>query len=477
MNGLSDPAGLQLTSSTLVHLVGIGGSGMSPLAQILCQRSMPVTGSDLRGGRVCDVLAGMGATIHIGHLPEHVEGADLVVVSNAVPRDNVERQRAEQLGIPVILRADLLELLLAGSTRVLITGTHGKTTTTSMTTVALRACGLDPSFAIGGALHEGGTSAHHGTGAVFVAEADEAFRSFLRLTPDVAVVTNLEMDHHDEYADLDAYGTAFAQFLARRSEGGFALLCADDPGAAALAAEAAAPVRTYGTDATADIRILDVQPTSEGGSRFRLRDGEEDLGTFTVAVPGIHNVRNATAAIAAAMAVGGAASDIADGLADFRGAMRRFQRLGSAAGVAVVDDYGHHPTELAATIAATREANPGGRVVAVFQPHRYSRTQALGVELGASLAGADLVVVTDVYAAGEAPIPGVSGALVAEGARGAGADVRFLPGIADLPDALVGLTRPGDMVLTMGAGDITEVGPLLLAALRHRAGRTGGVAG
>lgn len=465
---LTTAAGLELAADTRVHLIGIGGSGMSALAQILLERDMPVSGSDLRGGPSCMVLEAMGATIHVGHDAGHVEQADVVVVSNAVPRGNVERQRAHELGIPVVLRADLLELLLTGSTRVLISGTHGKTTTTSMTTVALQAAGLDPSFAIGGALHGGGTSAHHGTGAVFVAEADEAFRSFLRLTPDVAIITNVEMDHHDEYADLEAYREAFVQFLQRRPEGGLALLCAEDEGSATLSPHLTGLVRTYGTVAGADVRASEVTPTPEGGSRFRVADGEEDLGEFSVLVPGRHNVLNATAAIAAARFVGASVEGVADGLRDFAGAMRRFQRLGTVGGVAVVDDYGHHPTELSATIAGAREANPDGRVIAVFQPHRYSRTEALGTDLGRALAAADLVVVTDVYAAGEAPVPGITGALVADGAADAGAEVRFMPRLGDLPKLLADLVEPGDMVLTMGAGDITGVGPQLLERLEGR---------
>ncbi len=470
MTAYADASLLTLADDTRVHLVGIGGAGMSALAQVLLERGLPVTGSDLRGGPSCDVLTAMGARIEIGHRAGQVDGADIVVVSNAVPAGNVERVHAEQTDIPVILRADLLELLMAGTRRLLITGTHGETTTTAMSTVALQASGLDPSFAIGGALHGGGTSAHHGTDDVFVAEADEAFRSFLRLTPDVAVVTNLEMDHHDEYADLEAYRAAFVQFLARRPEGGLAVLCADDPGSAGLAADVEGPVTTYGTAEDADVRITDVR--NEGpGSAFRLVDTREDadIGSFTLAAPGIHNVRNATAAIVAARWLGADTTGVGEGLSTFTGAMRRFQRLGTVAGVQVVDDYGHHPTELVATIAAARDANPDGRVIAVFQPHRYSRTQALGADLGRALSGADLVVVTDVYPAGEAAIPGVTGALVADGAAESGTEVRFLPDMADLDRLMVDLSQPGDLILTMGAGDITQLGPRIIQRLEGRA--------
>ncbi len=464
MSQYADPRDLELTPDTHVHLIGVGGSGMQALAQVLVERGLGVSGSDLRGGQASAALEAMGARIHIGHVADQVEGADLVVVSNAVPPGNVERARAEALGIPVILRADLLELLMAGRRRVLISGTHGKTTTTSRVTVALQACGLDPSFAIGGAI-SGSTGAHHGTGEVFVAEADEAFRSFLRLTPDVAVITNLEMDHHDVYADLDAYRDAFVQFLDRRPAGGLAVLCADDPGTAGLVGDVRAPVLTYGTAADADVRITGVEVTADGGSRFELTQDGTPLGTVVVAVPGRHNVLNAAAAVIAAREVGGDVAAATAGMAQFTGALRRFQRLGRAGGIEVVDDYGHHPTELAATLDAARQANPDGRVVAVFQPHRYSRTQAIGVDLGRALASADLVVVTDVYAAGEEPVDGVTGAMVADAASTAGAEVRYLPQLSGLPDAVLELVAPGDLVLTMGAGDITELGPQLLARL------------
>lgn len=456
----------QLRHDTHVHLVGIGGAGMSPLAQILLERGLQVSGSDLRGGPACQVLEAMGATVHIGHDAAHVAGADVVVVSTAVPRGNVERRRAEEEGLPVLLRAQLLELLMDGHRRLLITGTHGKTTTTAMAVVTLQAAGLDPSFAIGGALHDGGTSAHHGSGPHFVAEADEAYRSFLHLTPDCAVVTNVEMDHHDVYADLDAVREAFTGFLARRPPGGLALLCHDDPGAVALADTAAAPVQTYGEHPDADWRITDVVAHPDRRTTFTL----SDVGPVTIHVPGRHNVRNAAAAAAAAHWAGAPAPAIRQGLETFVGTQRRFQQLGVAAGVTVVDDYGHHPTELRATIAAARQTRPAGRVIAVFQPHRYSRTKELGEDLGRALADADLVVVTDVYAAGEAAVPGVTGEIVADAAAEAGTETRFLASLRDLSRVLAEIVAPGDLVITMGAGDITQVGPLLLERLEGRGG-------
>jgi len=454
----------ELRAGARVHLVGIGGAGMSALARVLLERGHPVTGSDLRGGPERLALQAMGATVALGHDPAQVQGVDLVVYSNAVPTSNVEVRRAFDLGVPVVKRPELLELLMAGSRRILIAGTHGKTTTTAMTTVALQAAGADPSFAVGGTLTDAGTSAHAGSGDVFVAEADEAFRSFLALTGDCCVVTNLELDHHDEYADLAALEAAFVEFLDRRADDGLTLLCADDRGALGLAGRVPGPLRTYGTGDEAQVRIVDVR-AEPATTRFRLIDDGVDLGPFVVRVPGLHNVRNAAAAVAAARWTGADTDSLREGIASFGGAQRRFQRLGTAGGVTVVDDYAHHPTELRATIAAARQTEPAGRVVAAFQPHRYSRTAALGPEMGAALADADLVVVTDVYAAGEAPIPGVTGGLIADAARGAGAEVHRVDTAGDLPDVLVELVRPGDVVLTLGAGDITTAGPVLLRLL------------
>jgi UDP-N-acetylmuramate--alanine ligase len=389
-------------------------------------------------------------------------------VSNAIPGDNPEVARARERGLPVLLRAELLEVLMRGHRRILVTGTHGKTTTTSMVTVALQAAGLDPSFAIGGAVHDAGTSAHHGTGGLFVAEADEAYRSFLRLVGDCAVVTNVEMDHHDAYADEAALVGAFETFVTRCVRSGPLVLCRDDPGAFRLAGVASAPVLTYGEHPEADLRIRDVV-LAQDGTTFGLVDGDDDLGTFRLRVPGRHNVGNAAAAVSAARWAGAGVDAVRDGLAGFAGAQRRFQRLGEVGGVAVVDDYAHHPTELAAVLGAARQAHPGGRVIAVFQPHLYSRTRAFADQFGAALSAADVAVVTDVYGAREQPVPGVTGALIADVVRGRGGDVRFVPGTGDVPDTIARLARPGDVVLTIGAGDITEVGPVILRRLEGRA--------
>lgn len=447
-----------------VHLIGICGAGMSALARVLLERGYRVTGSDLRGGRECSALSAMGARVSIGHDAAAVDGADLVVHSTAVPAGNAERVRAGELGLPVLRRPQLLELLLRGRRRVLVTGTHGKTTTTAMTTVCLQSAGLDPSFAIGGTVTDAGTSAHDGTGDVFVAEADEAYRSFLSLTPDCAVVLNLELDHHDEYADIEELTDAFVTFLDRRTRGGPAVLCADDPGARGLGNRVGGPILLYGEHPEAALRITHVEQRAEA-STFHLSEDGQELGEFSLRVPGRHNVLNAAAAVAAARWGGADVEAIRHGLVSFSGAQRRFQRLGVAAGVTVIDDYAHHPTELSATIAAARQTLPSGRVIAAFQPHRYSRTSVLGPALGRALAAADVVVVTDVYAAGEAPVPGVTGALVAEAARAGGPPTYLVPAAGDLPALLAGLAAQGDLVLTLGAGDITEAGPQLLRLL------------
>jgi UDP-N-acetylmuramate--alanine ligase len=458
-----------LTADTLarprrVHLVGVGGAGMSGIARILLQRGHRVSGSDLQEGRALAELRALGGRIEVGHAAEHLDEAELVVISTAVPPDNPELVAAREQGRTVLRRAEMLAALMAEDRRVLVAGTHGKTTTTSMTVVALHAAGLDPSFAIGGALNESGTNAHGGADDVFVAEADESDRSFLVYEPDIAVVTNLEHDHPDEFADEREVVDAFVSFLGRRRADGVAVLCADDPGALALAEVVDGPVLTYGTDPRASLRVL---PGDDGTHRLR-REGEE-VAAFTLGVPGRHNVLNAGAALAVAAALDVDLEAAASGLARFSGAARRFQRLGEAKGVVVVDDYAHHPTELRATLAAARSLQPE-RLVVVVQPHRYSRTQVLGAELGRAAAAAELVVVTDVYGSSETPVPGVTGRLVADAAEAAGASVLYEPHLTDVVDALVSRVRPGDLVLTTGAGDVTQVGPALL----HRLGASDG---
>jgi UDP-N-acetylmuramate--alanine ligase len=445
-----------------VHLVGIGGAGMSGIARILLQRGHQVTGSDLREGRALAELRALGATVHVGHDAGNLGDAELVVTSTAVPPANPELAAAREQGRTLLRRAEMLAELMVDERAVLIAGTHGKTTTTSMTVVALQAAGRDPSFAIGGSLNESGTNAHAGTDGVFVAEADESDRSFLVYTPDLAVVTNLEHDHPDEFVDESTVDDVFDEFLARRSPDATAWVCLDDPGTKRLAARHDR-IATYGTDPAADLRLV-VDP---GGSHRLRRDGT-DLAPLQLAVPGRHNLLNATAALAICADLGVDVELAAKGLTRFSGAARRFQRLGVVGGVEVVDDYAHHPTELRATLSGARAGAPE-RVVLIVQPHRYSRTQVLGAELGRAAAGADLVLVTDVYGSSERPVPGVSGQLVVDAAEAAGANVSYVPYLTDVIDRLVDVVRPGDLVLVTGAGDVTQVGPALLARLEDRA--------
>jgi UDP-N-acetylmuramate--alanine ligase len=442
-----------------VHLVGVGGAGMSGIARILLQRGGSVSGSDLSDGRVLQELRMLGGRIQVGHDAANIEGADVVVTSTAVPANNPELEAARDRGLLVLRRAEMLARIMDGQQAVLVAGTHGKTTTTSMTVVALQAAGHDPSFAIGGALNESGTNAHAGRDLLFVAEADESDRSFLAYRPDLAIVTNIEHDHPDEFEDLADVVRAFRDFAARRPDGASALLCADDDATRALADDLDDPVVLYGTDPRATFRTV----VGEDGEH-RFRRGGEELARFTLSVPGFHNVQNATAALATCALLDVDPAEAAPGLARFTGASRRFQILGKAAGVTVVDDYAHHPTELRATLAAAR-TQEARRVIVVVQPHRFSRTQLLGQELGRAAAASDIVVVTEVYGAGEAPVPGVSGRLVADAAASAGANVRYQPHLPDVIDDLAALVEEGDLVLTTGAGDVTQVGPALLSRL------------
>jgi len=440
-----------------VHLVGVGGAGMSAIARILAQRGHAVSGSDLNDGRAVTALRALGVLVHLGHDRAHIADSEVVVTSTAVPADNPEVLAAISRGIPVVPRAHMLAATLADDRSVLVAGTHGKTTTTSMVVVALHAAGIDPTFAIGGELNEAGTNAHAGKDPVAVAEADESDRSFLAYEPDVAIVTNLELDHPEEYRDLDDVLDAFAAFLARRRPDGIAVVCIDDPGVRRLLARTTGPVVTYGTAAEADVRLVE-----RSGRPHVLVEGAAH--PLVLSVPGQHNLLNAAAAIAACRSLGAPIADVLEGLARFRGAARRFQRLGEVGGVSVVDDYAHHPTELRATLAAARGTDVE-RVICVVQPHRYSRTAVLGEELGRAAAGADLVVVTEVYGAGEAPVPGVNGLLVAEAARAAGARVTYEPHLASVAALLASEVRAGDLVLITGAGDVSQVGPSLLALL------------
>jgi UDP-N-acetylmuramate--alanine ligase len=452
-----------------VHLVGVGGAGMSGIARILLARGVAVSGSDAKDSLALRALNTLGASTFVGHDAAHVgPGVDTVVVSSAIRPDNPEVVAAGARGIPVEPRAAVLAALMAGYRGVAVAGTHGKTTTTSMLTVALQACGIDPSFAIGGDLNEPGSNAHHGRGDVFVAEADESDGSFLRYAPEVAILTNVEPDHLDHYGDAASYEQAFAEFAARVDPAGLLVACADDAGAVEAARSSTAKVVTYGTSPDADLRIDSVMLTGARSS-FELVDRGRRLGVFWLSVPGRHNVLNAAAAVAAGIGLGLPVAALRGGLQSFGGARRRFEPRGEAAGVRVFDDYAHHPTELVATLSAARSVAGNGRLVVAFQPHLYSRTQAFAREFGQALALADEVVVMEVYAAREDPVAGVSGRIVAAAVPLPPEQVVFEPSFGAVAGHLAARARRGDVILTLGAGDVTQLAPEILAALEERA--------
>jgi UDP-N-acetylmuramate--alanine ligase len=455
-----------------VHLVGIGGVGMAGIARILLERGVPVSGSDAADSPAVRSLRALGATVHVGHDAAHVAGADTLVVTSAARDSNPELAEARRNGLLVLHRSQALAALLRGRRAVAVAGTHGKTTTTSMLAVALRRAGADPSFAIGGELTEGGDSAHEGAGDVFVAEADESDGSFLLYEPTVAIVTNVEPDHLDHYGTADAVVAAFEQFAERVVPGGVLVACADDPGSARLAAAVRArrgdaAVRTYGLGEAADVRVSGVD-SSGPGVRLGLSLRGEAPVRLTLRVPGVHNALDAAAAWAAGTWLGYDPQLLADGLAGYGGARRRFETKGVAGGVRVLDDYAHHPSEVAAVLRAVRGVSGDGRVLAVFQPHLYSRTRIFAAEFGRALGLADDVVVLDVYGAREDPEPGVSGELVTRAVPLPPDRVRFEPDRAAAVRRLAERAAPGDVVLTLGAGDVTRLGPQVLELLAGR---------
>nr|WP_206328324.1 UDP-N-acetylmuramate--L-alanine ligase [Streptomyces sp. S3(2020)] len=448
------------------HFIGIGGAGMSGIAKILAQRGAKVAGSDAKESATAEALRALGATVHIGHAAEHLaDDASCVVVSSAIRQDNPELARAAELGIPVVHRSDALAALMEGLRPIAVAGTHGKTTTTSMLAVSLSELGLRPSYAIGGDLDAPGSNALHGDGEIFVAEADESDRSFHKYAPEVAIILNVELDHHANYASMDEIYESFETFTAKIVPGGTLVISSDHEGARELTRRVAGSVRTvtYGEAEDADVRVLSVVPQGLKSEVTVLLDGQEL--TFTVSVPGRHYAHNAVAALAAGVALGIPATDLAPALAAYTGVKRRLQLKGEVAGVQVIDSYAHHPTEMTADLEAMRGAAGDARILVVFQPHLYSRTQELGKEMGQSLSLADASLVLDIYPAREDPIPGVTSDLIIEAARAAGADVTPVHDKADVPAVVAGMAKPGDLVLTMGAGDVTDLGPRILDRL------------
>ncbi|MFF2025176.1 UDP-N-acetylmuramate--L-alanine ligase [Streptomyces sp. NPDC058171] len=448
------------------HFIGIGGAGMSGIAKILAQRGAKVAGSDAKESRTAEALRAQGATVHIGHAADHLaDDASCVVVSSAIRSDNPELARAAVLGVPVVHRADALASLMTGLRPIAVAGTHGKTTTTSMLAVSLRTLGLDPSYAIGGDLDAPGSNAEHGGGEIFVAEADESDRSFHKYAPEVAIVLNVELDHHANYASMDEIYESFETFADRIVPGGTLVVSADNEGARELTRRVGSRARvvTYGASADADVRVLSVVPQGLKSEVTVLLDGREL--TFTVSVPGSHYAHNAVAALVAGVALGVPAEDLARALGSYTGVKRRLQLKGEQAGVQVIDSYAHHPTEMTADLEAMRAAVGDARILVLFQPHLFSRTQELGKEMGEALTLADSSVVLDIYPAREDPVPGVTSALIIDAARAAGAEVRAVHDKDAAPEVVAGMARPGDLVLTMGAGDVTDLGPLILDRL------------
>ncbi|MYR05217.1 UDP-N-acetylmuramate--L-alanine ligase [Gordonia sp. SID5947] len=483
-----------------VHMVGIGGAGMSGLARILLARGGQVSGSDAKNSRGILALRTRGARIQVGHDPsalDQLPGGPSVVVTThaAIPKTNPELVAARSRGIPVLLRPRILADLMAGYRTLLVAGTHGKTSTTSIAVVALQHCGVDPSFAVGGELNESGTNAHHGSGGIFVAEADESDGSLLEYTPDVVVVTNIEVDHLDHFGTREAYVDVFDEFAERISPGGHLIVCLDDEGSAALAgrcadrlAERGVSVFGYGAGRYAHLAPAAKQVAtmiswsargSGGVARVRFDAPIADPSverTMLLTVPGEHMALNAIGAVVACVCAGGALAGVIDGVEAFGGVHRRFEFRGRTGDVDVFDDYAHHPTEVRAVLTAARlavesaattdvETTGPGRVIAVFQPHLFSRTRDFAEDFAAALDLADQVVVADVYGAREEPIPGISGASIADRVT---RPVIFQPDLSALARTVASVAGPGDLVLTLGAGDITMQGPEILEALRDR---------
>jgi UDP-N-acetylmuramate--alanine ligase len=476
----------ELTDLGRVHLIGIGGAGMSAVAVLLAAHGVRVSGSDERGGPVLDALRAVGVDAVAGHDARHVDGVDTVVVSSAIRASNVELARARELGVRVLHRSEALALLMRGHRTVAVAGAHGKSTTSAMIAVALDHAGLEPSFAIGATVlgvpgAVGG--ARVGRGDVLVAEADESDGSFLNFTPELAVITNVEPDHLDHYGDAAAFEAAFVAFARRVRAGGWLVVCADDDGARRLAAAARREGRqvvTYGLSSDADVVLTGVEARSD-----RDRSGVVELSTdagalsgsagtrlvqhLDLAVPGEHNALNAAAAWCVCLLLGVTSGAAAVGLAAFRGTARRFDERGVVGGVRVVDDYAHHPTEVAALVRAARGVANGGRVLVLFQPHLYSRTRIFAAEFAQALQLADAVVVTEVYGAREDPEPGVTGALITD-------QIPVEAGAVFVADRLAAArwiadrAQRGDLLLTVGAGDVTELGPAILEMLRDRLG-------
>ena len=468
----------QIDNVTSAHFIGIGGAGMSGIALVLHERGCRVSGSDLKSSHYVRELEAAGIDVRVGHDAATIDevSPQVIVTSTAIPETNPEVVRAHELGIPIWPRAKMLSYLSGSQRTVAVAGTHGKTTTSSMVATMLDKMGLDPSFLIGGVVEGYDTNGRNGSGDHFVCEADESDGSFLYLHPSVVVVTNIEADHLDHYGTLENIEKTFCTFMGLVGDEGTVIVNGDVPHYVELARSTGRTVVTYGFDASCDYVCLPEPATHALASSFsvRLPGGEKSVHVTISANPGRHNMANATAAIAVAGVLGLDLERAAAALSQFKGARRRFTHVGDVAGVTVVDDYGHHPTEIAATLGAASDL-PFQRIVCVFQPHRYSRTQALAEEFGAAFDKADVLRVMDVFSAGEMPIPGVSGKTIVSAVRAHGfdGDVAFVPNRHKLIEDLCETCRPGDLLITQGAGDVTTLGPAFIKAMLERRGARG----
>jgi UDP-N-acetylmuramate--alanine ligase len=456
-----------------IHFVGIGGIGMSGIAEVLLTLGYRVSGSDLRNSATTERLTKLGAHIFAGHGASNVHGAEVVVTSSAISRENPEVAEARRLHLPVIQRAEMLAELMRLKYGIAIAGMHGKTTTTSMVAAVLAAGGLDPTVVVGGRVDSLGSNARLGTSQYLVAEADESDRSFLKLSPILSVVTNIDREHMDCYRDMEDVQSTFVEFMDRVPFYGTVMACTDNDGLRNILPRVERRVLSYGTREDADFRAIDVQTEHVPGAMrnsFGVNFKGRDLGRFDLFVPGAHNVLNATAAIAVGMGLEIPVELIREGIAQFRGVDRRFQLKGTVAGVRVVDDYGHHPTEILATLAAARQWVGGpGRIHVIFQPHRYTRTYLLMNDFISAFPDADRLLVLDIYAASEQPIAGVSGLSLAQKIRCRnGQPAEFAASFEAAIDAVAEQVQPGDVVLTLGAGTVSQLGPQILAKLRSR---------
>jgi UDP-N-acetylmuramate--alanine ligase len=451
-------------SGKRLHFIGIGGAGMSGLARIALSHGITVSGSDAKDSTVLSALSALGAQVHPAHQADQVNGSDFVIYSTAISQTNVELVRARELNLQVLTRAQALATLMSESKSIAVAGTHGKTTTSSMLTVALQACGLDPSFAIGGTLTSSGSNAHRGTGDLFVAEADESDGSFIEYRPFAAIVTNIEHDHVDYFATEADVTKAFAEFAETIAKDGYLIYCADDQGSADLALTITdLNLISYGTREGVDLFIDSINLLPMGSTARVLWKGRT-IGNLSLQVPGLHNVLNAGAALAMALVLGAPAAEALTGLASFHGTGRRFELKATVHGIRVVDDYGHHPTEIDVTLNAAKRYAGEGRVLVVFQPHRYSRTQAFMNQFAKALSIADEAVLLEVYAASEKPIPGITSQTIAEQMTNG----HFIPNFLEATEWVIAQAKPGDVILTLGAGDVNSLAPIISDGLARR---------